>query len=235
MNLSPQQQLVKPPRLIFEGIFAFPPNRDTLGGTAYLVTGSVTPEPENLLPENLLIDCPAWNSVNQEFLQKQGGVRWLFLTHRGAIAKAREIQQVFGCEIVIQEQEAYLLPGLTVTPFQQEWVLNPQTQAIWTAGHSPGSACLYSTAHSGILFTGRHLLPNAQGEPMPLRIAKTFHWPRQIQSLQRLRDRFTPQTLRYICPGANTGFLRGKGAIDRAYERLTQLDIDLLLQSQPLL
>jgi glyoxylase-like metal-dependent hydrolase (beta-lactamase superfamily II) len=233
MNLSPQQ-LIKPPRLIFEGIFAFPPNRDTLGGTAYLIVGSVTPEPSRT-PENLLIDCPAWNSVNQEFLQQQGGVRWLFLTHRGAIAKAREIQQVFGCEIVIQEQEAYLLPGLTVTPFQQQLVLSPQTQAIWTAGHSPGSACLHSTAHGGILFTGRHLLPNAQGEPVPLRIAKTFHWPRQIQSLQRLRDRFTPQTLRYICPGANTGFLRGKGAVDRAYDRLTQLDIELLLQSQPLL
>jgi glyoxylase-like metal-dependent hydrolase (beta-lactamase superfamily II) len=242
MNSSSQQP-DKPPRLIFDGIFAFPPNRDTLGGTAYLMIGSVTPPvtpelsktPENLLPENILIDCPAWNSVSQEFLQQQGGVRWLFLTHRGAIAKAREIQQAFGCEIVIQEQEAYLLPGLTVTSFQQELVLNPQTQAIWTAGHSPGSACLYSTTHGGILFTGRHLLPNAQGEPVPLRIAKTFHWPRQIQSLQRLRDRFTPQTLSYICPGANTGFLRGKGAIDRAYERLTQLDIDLLLRSQPLL
>ena len=75
-----------------------------------------------------------------------------------------------------------------------------------------------------MLFSGRHLVPNLQGEPVPLRTAKTFHWPRQIKSLQNLLARFTPETLQYLCPGANTGFLRGTGAIDRAYERLAALD-----------
>ena len=48
-----------------------------------------------------------------------------------------------------------------------------------------------------------------------------------------LRDRFTPDTLNYICPGANTGALRGKGTIERAYQRLTQLELDKLQDSQP--
>lgn len=216
----------KPPAVVFATVFAFPPNRDTLGGTAYLLQAETG---------NILVDCPAWNEATQSFLQAQGGVQWLFLTHRGGIGKVSEIQQAFQSEVLVQEQEAYLLPGLTVTTFQQEFQLSPLSTAIWTCGHSPGSACLYHQAYGGVLFSGRHLLPNPQGAPAPLRISKTFHWPRQIQNVQRLRERFTSETLSYICPGANTGFLRGKRVIESAYEQLTQLDLTACLQVKPLL
>ncbi|MDF5737817.1 MULTISPECIES: MBL fold metallo-hydrolase [unclassified Nostoc] len=207
----------KPPRAVFpdevpsggslqsdfaqKSIFAFPPNRDTLGGTSYFIVRN---------EGNILIDCPALDQINQDFLGSHGGVRWLFLTHRGAIGKTAEIQQIFGCEVLIQEQEAYLLPGLTVTTFRQEFTLDAAIQVIWTPGHSPGSSCLYYSELGGILFSGRHLVPNQQGQAVLLRTAKTFHWPRQINSLRFLLERFTPENLQYICPGANTGFLRGK-------------------------
>ncbi|NJO72853.1 MAG: MBL fold metallo-hydrolase [Leptolyngbyaceae cyanobacterium RM1_406_9] len=227
------QITTKQPREVFEDVFAFPPNRDTMGGTAYLIrqTGGQSED----ISENILVDCPAWELTHQTFLQEQGGVRWLFLTHRGGIGRVREIQQRFGCEVLIQEQEAYLLPGVELTRFQQDFQINQQGHAIWTSGHSPGSACLYCDRHSGILFTGRHLLPNQHGDPTPLRIAKTFHWPRQIQNVQRIIDQFTPETLSFICPGANTGFLRGKRAIDQAYQRLSLLDLSAHLQVKPLL
>lgn len=195
-----------------------------MGGVSYLIL-------ENF--GNILVDCPAWDGENQEFLQANGGIRWLFLTHRGAIGKAKEIQKKFDCALVIQEQEAYLLPGLEVTTFQQELTLSPTSQAIWTPGHSPGSACLYHSDYDGVLFTGRHLLPNQTGAPVPLRISKTFHWRRQIDSVRKLRDRFSPATLNHLCPGANTGFLRGERTIDRAYEWLDKLDLESLLQSKP--
>lgn len=230
--ISPQTSLsnqrtaaLKPPRLVLETIFAFPPNRDTLGGTAYLIV-------ENAV--NLLIDCPAWNETNEQFLREQGGVSVLFITHRGGIGRAREIQEAMKCKILIQEQEAYLLPGLDIIPFQQESTLSSSCSAIWTPGHSPGSSCLYYT-HGGVLFSGRHLLPNQQGEPMPLRTSKTFHWPRQVQSIKSLIEHFTPETLSYICPGANTGFLRGQGVITQAYQKLLALDLDQLRHSQPIL
>jgi len=215
----------KLPQAIWDNIFAFPPNRDTLGGTAYFIV-------EN--EANILIDCPAWDDTNQKFLHDLGGVRWLFLTHRGAIGKTREIQETFGCEVLVQEQEAYLLPGLRVIKFQQEFTLSNLAQAIWTPGHSPGSSCLYYSGEGGVLFSGRHLLPNQQGEPVPLRTAKTFHWPRQLKSIELLIDRFTPETLHYLCPGANTGFLRGKRVVDRAYDQLASLDLAALVQDKVL-
>jgi glyoxylase-like metal-dependent hydrolase (beta-lactamase superfamily II) len=215
----------KPPRSVFDTVLAFPPNRETLGGTAYLIFEDTG---------NILVDCPAWETGNQAFL-KERSVRWLFLTHRGAIAHVREIQQVLGCEVVIQEQEAYLLPGIPVTSFQQELSLSPSSQVIWTCGYSPGSSCLYYAKAGGVLFTGRHLLPDQQGKPMPLRISRTFHWRRQIDNVQKLRDRFSPETLQYICPGANTGFLRGERAIDHAYEQLLQIDLKTCLQARPIL
>jgi glyoxylase-like metal-dependent hydrolase (beta-lactamase superfamily II) len=216
----PQQpnQTAKSPRPVLDGIFAFPPNRDTLGGTSYLILGK---------EGNILIDSPANDPINQDFLRSHGGVRWLFLTHRGAIGKTAQIQQTFSCEVLIQEQEAYLLPGLTLTTFTQELRLNSTSEVIWTSGHSPGSSCLYYSDFGGVLFSGRHLVPNTTGEPVAFRTAKTFHWPRQIKSLQLLRERFTPETLQYICPGANTGFLRGRYVIDNAYHRLVSACISL--------
>lgn len=223
---SQQPAALKPPRPVLDAIFAFGPNRDTLGATAYLIV-------EN--GANILIDCPAWNETNRNFIEKQGGLKWLFLTHRGGIGKVQEIRSAFGCQILIQEQEAYLLPGLSVATFEQEFALTPRASAIWTPGHSPGSSCLYYNATGGLLFSGRHLLPNQQGEPEPLRTSKTFHWPRQVRSVQFLLDRFSSDTLHYICPGANTGFLRGQRVIDRAYERLAKLDLASCLQSKALL
>lgn len=212
------QSREKPPRLILGtkdthpsgAIYAFPPNRETLGGTAYLIVEEV----------KILIDCPAWNPTNQAFLTEQGGIDWLVLTHRGGHAQVRDWQERFNCRVLVQEQEAYLLPGLSVTPFQEEFQLTPRTQAMWTSGHSPGSACLYYQGWGGVLFSGRHLLPTPQGQLAPIQTAKTFHWPRQLRSRDRLRQTFNPDTLQYICPGANIGFLRGNYYVESGYAAL---------------
>lgn len=208
---------------VLDSIFAFSPNRETLGGTAYLIVGN---------PWNILVDCPAWTPENQSFITHHGQVKWLVITHRQRIgADVAKIQQTLGCQIAIQEQEAYLLPNLTVTAFQEQLKLSEECDLLWTPGYSPGSACCYDR-REGVLFTGRHLLPNQQGHPVPLRTAKTFHWPRQIRSLEKLRTTFTAETLRFICPGANTGFLRGRRIIDQAYQAIGNLHTQDLLQQE---
>ncbi len=215
LNSEPTH-IQKPPRLVLDTIFAFPPNRETLGGTAYLIVGK---------EGNMLIDCPALDVNLFNFLQSQGGIRYLFITHRSAIAQTAKLQAELSCEVVIQEQEAYLLPDIPVTTFGSELTLTPQMRVIWTPGHTPGSSCLYYGELGGVLFTGRHLLPDPNGQLLPIRTAKTFHWRRQINSLHALRQQFNQTTLKYICPGANTGFLRSQRVIDNAYQKLLEIDI----------
>lgn len=213
---------------VLKTIFSFAPNRDTLGGTAYYILSS---------HGNVLLDCPAWNDSTQELLDQLGGVRWLAFTHRGAMGPLSHVQQIqshFQCDILVQEQEAYLLPGLELTTFQQTLQLDGNSRMIWTPGHTPGSVCFYhqikddDDADKGVLFTGRHLLPNHQGQIQPLRVAKTFHWFRQLRSLQALQDSFTEETLHFGCPGANIGFLRKQRMIPNFYQQLAALDLEAL-------
>ena len=212
------------PRPIMPGIFAFTPNRDTLGATSYLIVDNIG---------RILLDCPGWNQVNQEFIQSQGGVDYLIISHRGGLGKnVLQIQQTLNCQVVVQEQEAYLLPEVEVTSFADGLSLGQNLELIWTPGHSPGSSCLYWQQQGGVLFTGRHLLPKSQAEIAPLRTAKTFHWWRQLDSINKLRDRFSANTLSYIVPGANTGYLRGKGYLDRAYQQLQELDLTQLRSAE---
>lgn len=204
----------KLPREILTGIYAFTPNRETLGGTSYFILGKAG---------NILVDCPGWNqaqqSTFQDFFAKQGGVHWLFLTHRDGMSQVRKIKSDLDCEVIVQEQEAYLLPEVSVTSFQEEITFGEAT-GIWTCGYSPGSSCLYVPFQGGVLFSGRHLLINPQGNLTPIISRKTFHWRRQLRSIEKLKARFPPETLSYICPGANTGFLRGKGVVEDGYEQL---------------
>ena len=210
----------KPPRSILPGIWAFAPNRETLGATAYFIVNK---------SGNILVDCPAWNEINQDFLLKNGGVRWLLITHRGGIGKqVSQMQELLQCEVIIQEQEAYLLPEIKLTAFAEELIIASEIELIWTPGHSPGSACLYWNQQGGVLFTGRHLLPTAADTIMPLRTAKTFHWWRQLRNVTKICDRFSESTFKYIIPGANTGLLRGKGYIEDAYQKLAKLDMEAL-------
>jgi len=210
----------KSPRLILPGIFAFTPNRDTLGATSYLIVDK---------SGNVLIDCPAWHEANQEFILSQGGVKLMVITHRGGIGKnIMQIQSDLNCQIIIQEQEAYLLPEVETIDFEHNFQIADNLELIWTCGHSPGSSCVYYSEHGGILFSGRHLLPKSPSEIMPLRSAKTFHWWRQLDSIAKLCDRFNVNTLKYILPGANTGYLRGTGYIDNAYEVVLSLDLAVL-------
>lgn len=227
----------KQPQAAFESVFAFSPNRATLGGTSYLILKNDAGD--NTAPHgdgdqnvgesqvgtagNCLVDCPPWTDETRAFLQGHGGVRWLVITHRDAIAGlkvVREIQAEFHCEVLIQEQEAYLLPGIDLTPFHREQAIAPDLEILWTPGYSPGASCVYLHRHGGVLFSGRHLLPTPKGDLRPQQQPKTFHWPRQLRSVEALRSRFTAETLAHCCPGANVGFLRGNKSVDNAYSHL---------------
>lgn len=215
----------KEPQLVLNSIYAFPPNRHTLGGTAYLIVKK---------HGNILIDCPIWDESSAAFVHRLGGVSQLVITHRDGLSdQLPKLQSALGCTIIIQEQEAYRVPqSLPIETFQQERTWPDGDRMMWTPGHSPGSSCFYEKSQ-GILFSGRHLLPNKQGLPTPVKIPKTFHWPRQKQNVQRLLDLFNEDNLNYILPGGRIGWLRGDKCIDQAYSKLAQLQLADLKMDAP--
>lgn len=215
----------KQPRSILEGIYSFAPNRATLGGTSYLIVKN-----DNLGgPANLLIDAPANDPAILQFIAEHGGVRDWVITHRGAGGEAKALQAALNCRVVIQEQEAYLFPNMpALVTYRDTYSLGDNCEAFWMPGYSPGTACVYLNRHGGVLFTGRHLLPDPNGQVKPLRFSKTFHWPRQLRNVEKLQARFSQDTLAYLCPAANTGFLRGQYVVKDAYAQLVAIDVEEL-------
>ncbi len=217
----------KAPQPVLPQVWAFAPNRDTLGGTAYFLQ-----HPQG----NILIDSPPWRSTTADFLQAQGGVSHLLISHRGGMAQVSAWQEALGCQVWVQEQEAYLVPGVTVHTFQDDANPIAEVRGLWVPGHSPGSTCWYWPHQGGILFTGRHLLADRHGNPQPLYTRKTFHWPWQLEQVRRICEEFDETTLQHLCPGANIGLLQGRGTIHPAYDRLKNLDWQTLAhQSRDLL
>lgn len=216
----------KQPRIVLEGVYAFSPNRATLGGTSYLVLG----KDDNGNSENILVDAPAHNPDILAFIAAKGGVsRWV-ITHRDGMGEAKALQASLQCAVIVQEQEAYLLPEIpNLITYRSVYQWNQAYQVIWTPGYSPGSSCLYCRQQGGILFTGRHLLVDHQGHLMPLKLAKTFHWPRQLRSVETLKNKFSLEPLAFICPAANTGFLRGENTLAEAYTHLAAIDLSQLI------
>lgn len=191
----------RPPQQVLPGLWVFPPNRDTQGGTAWLLS----------LPQRppVLIDCPALTAANLAALAGPPGV--IVLTGRAGHGRCRRLQEAIGWPVLVQEQEAYLLPGLPeLRPFGAAHDLADDLRLLWTPGPSPGACVLHATGAHDLLFCGRLLVPLAPGRLGPLRTAHTFHWPRQQRSLERLQHWLPAGSPRWIATGAGLGALRGE-------------------------
>ncbi len=195
----------RPPRQVRPGLWLFAPSRDSQGGSSWLLEGEGEQPP-------LLIDCPGLTEANLQFLERFQAERrgaWV-LTSREGHGRCRRLQQRLGWPVWVQEQEAYLLPG--VAPLQA-WGAEQElagARLLWTPGPTPGAAVLHVRRHGlDLLFCGRLLLPTAPGRLEPLRSARTFHWPRQLASVERLRAWLPAGSPAWIACGGGLGALRG--------------------------
>ena len=104
--------------------------------------------------------------------------------------------------MLIQEQEAYLLPALqSLESFQDECKTTSGISLIWTPGPTPGSCVAYAPPPFNVLFCGRLLIPVAVNELAPLRTRKTFHWPTQQKSLEKLQNWISSKPLPELASG----------------------------------
>ena len=218
----------RPPRPVRSDLWLFAPNRDNQGGSAWFLEHS---------ERDLLIDVPALTEANLAFLQHRPRPGQIVLTGRDGHGRCRALQEALGWPVLVQEQEAYLLPGVKgLETFGLEHALTPGLRLLWTPGPSPGACVLHAhgggaggggndvDGHGGGLFCGRLLVPVAPGRLEPRRSRRCFHWPRQIASLRALRAWLPAGAPGWIVSGAGLGALRGESLVGSAEALLADLE-----------
>ena len=191
------------PREVRPGLWLFAPNRDSQGGSSWLLATA---------GGDLLIDCPGFTAANLEFLRGRGGEGILVLTSREGHGRCRRIQEATGWRVLVQEQEAYLLPTLRrLEVFAAEHHLAAGIRLLWTPGPTPGACVVHAVGPWGdLLFCGRLLLAVGPGALAPLRTSRSFHWPRQLASIERLKTWLPAGSPAEIACGGGLGALRGE-------------------------
>ena len=203
MTMTTSLEVGRPPQQIRDDLWLFPPNRDCQGGSSWWL--EVDPEP-------VLIDCPPLTQSSLTALQDLAGDRTprILLTSREGHGRLRRVQERLGWPVLVQEQEAYLLPNVApLETFADDHTTVSGLQLLWTPGPTPGSCVIHAPA-AELLFCGRLLTPLAPGRLGPLRHGRTFHWPRQLTSLERVRDWLPPEASPALASGAGLGALRGE-------------------------
>ncbi|MCP9848844.1 MBL fold metallo-hydrolase [Cyanobium sp. Morenito 9A2] len=203
MAFASPSEAGRPPQPVRDDLWVFAPNRDSQGGTAWWLA----------LPDGgVLIDCPGWSEANLAFLRERPAGQ-ILLTSREGHGRCRRFQEALGWPVLVQEQEAYLLPGVErLETFAEEAEPRGGLRLLWTPGPTPGASVVLAVEAGG-LFCGRLLVPTGVNRGAPLRSARTFHWPRQWRSLARLRQWLPPGAPDWIASGAALGALRGEKLI----------------------
>lgn len=199
-------RLGRSPQQLGQGLWLFPPNPQTHGGSAWLLETSAG---------DLLIDCPPDSEASLDVLRARSSRSgWMVLLGRDGHGRCRRVQEVLGWPVLVQEQEAYLLPGVAgLIPFGAEHQLAAGLRLLWTPGPSPGAAVLH--ACGGVagavdgLFCGRLLVPVGPQQLAPLLSPRGFHGPRQRRSVTHLLAWLPSGSPQWIASGAALGALAG--------------------------
>ena len=204
MSMTMALEAGRPPQQLRPDLWLFPPNRDCQGGSSWWLEHADEP---------VLIDCPPLTQATLEALEQLGAGRnpWILLTSREGHGRLRRLQERFGWPVLVQEQEAYLLPGVQpMHTFAEEHSTATGLRLLWTPGPTPGSCVVFAPSPANLLFCGRLLTPLSAGRLGPLRHGRTFHWPRQLRSLENLRDWLPSEASPELASGAGLGALRGE-------------------------
>ena len=146
---------------------------------------------------NWLIDAPRYVERLVRRFEEQGGVRYIFLTHRDDVADADKYAKRFRAERIIHRLELSAQPGAErvidgLAPLE----LAPGFLAIPTPGHTRGHCALL--AGERFLFSGDHIWwSRNRGRLTASRSVCWYSWRHQVESVALL-ERFR---FEWVLPG----------------------------------
>jgi len=185
------------------GIDAFPAHLDenvyfcgftsesSFGAWSYLI---VRPPHEG---GNVLIDSPRFATQLVKRIEKMGGVSQMLLTHRDDVADHELFREKFGCERVMHGSDGAARLGVErIVSGEAAVAIDKDLLLIPTPGHTRGHVVfLYKNK---FLFTGDHLAWSPARETLTaFRSVAWYSWPRQIESMEKLRQ----HEFEWVLPG----------------------------------
>ncbi len=146
---------------------------------------------------NILVDSPRFIPPLVKRLEKLGGIRYLYLTHRDDVADHQKFAEHFGCDRILHSDDISTNTGdveIKLTGFEP-FQLTPELLIIPVPGHSKGHTVLL---YKNILFTGDHLAwSDNNHELIAWRDVCWYSWSEQVKSMQKLAD----YSFEWVLPG----------------------------------
>ncbi len=203
MSTFSSEDFVSSVKQIRNGIWAFPPKKDSKGVVSWWLHSHPVP---------VLIDCPEVTSEVIKDLKKLAGGASpeVILTSRNSHGDINLLSKELGWPVFIQEQEAYLLPEIkNISSFSDELITKSGLRVLWTPGPTPGSCIAYASSPWNVVFCGRLLIPVAKNKMDSVRTRMTFHWSLQQSSIEKLRKWLPSEPRLSLASSAGFHFIEG--------------------------
>lgn len=186
------------PRLITDGIYYCGyTSENSYGATSYLIKTN---------EGNILVDSPRFNSHLVKEIEKLGGVKWMFLSHKDDVADHQLFHEHFKCTRIIHRDdvESGTSKCEMILETTNDFELIPDVKIIMSPGHTKGHMLLHYK--NQYLFTGDHLFFDLESAKVyASRSVNWYSWSEQLQSIKKLVD----LNVEWIFPGhggwANVG------------------------------
>jgi glyoxylase-like metal-dependent hydrolase (beta-lactamase superfamily II)/ferredoxin len=164
-------------------------SENSYGAASYLIK----------LPEgNILVDSPRFTPPLVKQLEKLGGIRYMYLTHRDDVADHKKFADHFKCERILHRDD--ITSGTSDVEIQltdgEVTRLAPDILIIPVPGHSKGhTVLLYKNK---FLFTGDHLAwSSTQHQLVAFHDYCWYSYSEQIKSMRKLAN----YTFEWVLPG----------------------------------
>ncbi len=151
------------------------------------------------MPEgNILVDSPRFAPPLVKRLEKMGGIRYMYLTHRDDVADHDKFASHFNCQRILHEDE--ISNSTRDVEIQltgsEAFQLTPEILIIPVPGHTKGhTVLLYKNK---FLFTGDHLAwSDSLKKLIAFRRACWYSWSELVKSMPKL----THYSFEWVLPG----------------------------------